>query len=122
MNLNELVERCAGTEKKQQVAFLGNILLKVMIDKCGRDDKLPDGNAVPAVLENMPVLNVEYVRENPIIAEKLLDEFYSVVSQLLLEDDSFDILNLRSAAGKCMVAVIKKRDEIQNEAKNVGNL
>ena len=119
MNLNKLTELCAGAEKKTQEAFLENVLLKVMIDKFGRGCKLPDENAIPAVLENMPVLDVEYVRENPVVATKILDAFYKIVSKLLLEDTNFDMLDLRSTSEAYLAKELERRENIKAKAKEV---
>lgn len=119
MDLKELTERCAGAEKKEQEAFLGNVLLKVMINKFGRGSKLPDGNAVPAVLEIMPVLDVEHARGNPADAAKVLDDFYQIATKLLLEDVDFDILDLRSAVKEYMAKELERRKNIKAKAKEV---
>ena len=119
MDLKELAERCAGAETKEQEAFIENVLLHIMIMRYGRGANLPDGNAIPFVLEALPRLDIDFVRSNYGIITRILDAFYKYVSGMLLEDSSYDILDLRSSVEQFMVKTLQDRERNKSKASDV---
>lgn len=107
MDFNALVVRCAGHDKKEQEEYLVKVVMKLLIQRFGRDEKLPDANV-------LRVLGIS--EEDTQVAMKVLDGIYAWVSKGLLGDPCCNLPGIRSEAIKYMRSELERRRAIQREA------
>ena len=106
LDFNALVVRCAGPDKKEQEEYLVRVVMKLLIQRYGRDSKLPDAN----------VLRVLGIREEDTrVAMKVLDGIYTWVSKGLLDDPCCDLPSIRSEIVEYMQSDLERRHAIQRE-------
>ena len=107
LDLNALVARCAGPDKKEQGEYLVKVIMKLLIQHFGRGKKLPDENV-------LRVLGI--CEEDTRVAMKVLDGIYAWVSKSLLGDSCCDLPNIHSEAIEYMRSDLERRQAIQREA------
>ena len=107
LDFNALVEQCAGPNRKEQESYLARVVMKVMIEKYGKGEVIPDSLGLPKI--------EEFAKKDVQTAEVILDAIYSCVSKSLL-GDSCHMLYLRSEAIKYMLSELERRQKIQCEA------
>ena len=106
LDFNALVVRCAGPDKKEQEEYLVKVVMKLLIQRYGRDSKLPDAN----------VLRVLGIREEDTrVAMKVLDGIYAWVSKGLIGDPYCDLPGIRSEIVEYMRSDLERRQAIQRE-------
>lgn len=96
-----LVEGCAGTDRKDQESYLVRTVMKVMAKRYGKGDVVPDSTGISALKE--------LVKSDVNKILMVLDAIYSAVAKLLLEDSSFDILNIRAGVRMEMLSEIERK-------------
>ena len=107
-DFNFLVTACAGQDREAQENYLVCLVMKLLIERYGRDPKLPDAN----VLRKHGIVDIKNVHE----AEKVLDAYYLAVSRALLDDASDDPCGIRDKAIEYMRSDLNRRQEIRKEA------
>ena len=86
---NKLVTECASSKgRDEQVSYLTKVVRKVMKKRYGVGKKAPD--SINSLEVRTPA------QEDMHNAWVILDSFYSDVTKLLLDDPSFDVLDIRT--------------------------
>ena len=86
---NKLVTECASSKgRDEQVSYLAKVVRKVMKKRYGAGKKTPD--SINSLEGRTPA------QEDMHNAWMILDSFYSDVTKLLLDDPSFDVLDIRT--------------------------
>ena len=102
---NALVEKCAGSSRKDQLSFLERVIMKLMIKQYGKGDVIPDSLGAPE-LEAL-------AKKEPATAMQILSCIYSYMSSLVLDNN---IVAIRSQAVSIMQDELNRRQKIQQEA------
>jgi len=100
---NALVEKCVCSDKKdEQVSYLAMVIMKVMKNRYNKK-KLQDFTGIPKIKE----LGIEDAR----IVLKILDDIYSDMARLLLDNLNFDICAIRKDTIEEMQFELKRKQE-----------
>ena len=106
LDFDVLVARCAGPDRKEQECYLARVIMKLLIERFGRDSHLPDAN----------VLWVLGICEDDVVAAmRVLDGIYTWVSKSLLGDSRCDMSAIREGARDEMLKELIRRQEFQHD-------
>ena len=107
LDFNALVERCAGSDRKEQGRFLVKVVMKVMIEQYGKGERIPDSLGLPEI--------EEFAKKDANTACMILTAIYSFVAESLLNDSCY-MLDIRSWVIAYMQSELERRQKIQREA------
>lgn len=111
--LEALLQDVARPDREDQEAYLVRVIMKVMTQRYGKGEVIPDSTSIPALKE----LARSDVNKTLII----LDAIYSAIAKLLLDNPAFDMLDMRAAVRMEMLSE-KQRVKLAKEAVERGAL
>lgn len=111
--LKALLEDVARTVREDQEAYLVRVIMKVMTQRYGKGDVVPDSTGIPTLKE--------LARSDVNKALMILDAIYSAIAKLLIDNPAFDMLNIRAEVRKEILSE-KQRVKTAKEAAERGAL